>query len=350
MPQTGERSADALPRHADRYLDYLAVEKGLARHSLAAYRRDLAIYGRYLGAVGIDDPRQAIAADLAAFVAWLRDQRTPRGTPYAPSSVARTLVAVRGLHRFLVAEGLTPTDPSSEVTGPRQNRPLPKALSTDQVQRLIGAPAGEEPAGLRDRALLELLYAAGLRISELVDLDVDDVDTDGRTLRCRGKGDKERSVPFGRPAASAIAAWIVRGRPAVRPRSPALFCNARGGRLTRQGAWKLLKRHADTVGLSTAVSPHTLRHSFATHLLEGGADVRVVQELLGHASVSTTQIYTRVTDGRLRAVYERAHPRATVSGGSPAVPGAPPQPEDDALDAYAATARQGETTQQGAIP
>ena len=302
----------ATPRYADRYLDHLSVERGLSPHSLAAYRRDLALYGAYLDTAGIEDPREALAEDLSAFVAWIREQRTTAGSPYAASTVARTLVAVRGFHKFLVREGLAATDPASEVSGPRARRSLPKALSQDDIGRLLAAPVGEEPVALRDRAMLELLYAAGLRISELVNLDVDDVDLDARTLRCLGKGSRERVIPFGRPARAAVEAWAVRGRASMSPAGPALFCNRRGGRLTRQGGWKIIKKHADAAGLAAQVSPHTLRHSFATHFLDGGGDVRVVQELLGHASVNTTQIYTLVSRARLRAVYEQAHPRATA--------------------------------------
>ncbi len=300
----------ALPRHAGRYLDYLAVERGLSPHSLAAYRRDLGLYRAYLDAAGIDSPLAATAEDLAAFVAWIREQRTSAGRSYAPATVARTLVAVRGLHKFLLREGLADDDPSVEVTGPRPRRPLPKALTQSQTEALLAAPSGDDPVALRDRALLEVLYAAGLRITELVDLDVDDVDLSARTVRCIGKGDRERVVPLGRMAQRAVEAWLVRGRPALSAGGPALLVNRRGGRLTRQGGWKILKKHAEAAGLAASVSPHTLRHSFATHLLDGGADVRVVQELLGHASVNTTQVYTLVSRARLRAVYERAHPRA----------------------------------------
>ena len=303
---------DALPQHADRYLDYLAVERGLSPHSLAAYRRDLGLYGRFLGHAGIAGPLDSQAEDLAGFVAWIRDQRTPKDKPYAPSTIARTLVAVRGLHKFLVREGMTAHDPSTEVTGPRPRRPLPKALTMPQTEALLAAPVGDDPIALRDRALLEILYAAGLRISELVDLDVDDIDLSARTVRCVGKGDKERIVPMGRVAQRAVEAWLVRGRPALRPTSPSMLVNRRGGRLTRQGGWKILKKHAEAAGLGDTVSPHTLRHSFATHLLDNGADVRVVQELLGHASVNTTQVYTLVSRTRLRAVYEQAHPRAVL--------------------------------------
>ncbi|QBI21589.1 site-specific tyrosine recombinase XerD [Egibacter rhizosphaerae] len=300
----------SLPRHGDRYLDYLRVERGLATQSLAAYRRDLEVYGTWLAEHGPGDPLNASRDDLARFAGWLRERRTPRGTPYASASTARVLVAVRGLHRFLVDEGLATDDPSSELGGPSPGRPLPKALAVDEVEALLDAPTGDEPTGMRDRAMLELLYAAGLRISELVNLDVDDVDAAERVLRCRGKGGKDRVVPVGRTAAASVDAWLVRGRPAMAPRDAALFCNGRGGRLSRQGAWKIIKKHAEAAGLAERASPHILRHSFATHLLDGGADVRVVQELLGHASVNTTQIYTLVTDGRLRAIYDEAHPRA----------------------------------------
>lgn len=301
-----------LPKHADRYLDFLAVERGLSPHSLAAYRRDLVIYARFLSESGIDGPLETAPEDLAAFVAWIREQRTPNDKPYAPSSVARTLVAVRGLHKFLVREGMATSDPSTEVTGPRPQRSLPKALTMPQTEALLNAPVGDEPVALRDRALLEILYAAGLRISELVDLDVDDIDLHARTVRCIGKGDKERIVPMGHVAKKAVEAWLVRGRPSMRPTSAAFLVNRRGGRLTRQGSWKILKKHAEIAGLGDTVSPHTLRHSFATHLLDNGADVRVVQELLGHASVNTTQVYTLVSRTRLRAVYEKAHPRAVL--------------------------------------
>ncbi|MGH8900012.1 MAG: site-specific tyrosine recombinase XerD [Egibacteraceae bacterium] len=302
-----------MPRHADRYLDYLSVERGLSPHSLAAYRRDLVLYAMYLDVMGIDGPLDAEPDDLTGFVTWIRELRTARGKPYAISTISRTLVAVRGLHRFLLREGLADADPSVEVIGPRTPRPLPKALSLDQVERLLASPVGDDPVGLRDRAMLELLYAAGLRISELVDLDVGDVDFVRRTVRCLGKGSKERVVPIGRVACRALGAWTTQGRPVLTPGSSTLFCNRRGGRLTRQGGWKIIKRHAARAGFADRVSPHTLRHSFATHLVDNGADVRVVQELLGHASVNTTQVYTRVSRARLRAVYDRAHPRAKAA-------------------------------------
>jgi integrase/recombinase XerD len=302
--------AAPLPCHADRFLDQLRIERGLSANSLAAYRRDLSLYGVYLQQAQLASPVDADRDDLAAFVAWLRSRRGPSGKPYADATVARTLVAVRGLHRFLLTEGLARDDPARELAGPRGERPLPKALTLAEVERLLAAPVGDERGALRDRAMLELLYACGLRISELVGLDVDDVDTHQRVVRARGKGGRERFVPLGRVAAEAVDGWRVRGRPGLCPDGAALMLNQRGGRLTRQGAWKVLTRYAERAGLAGRVSPHTLRHSFATHLLEGGADVRVVQELLGHASVRTTQVYTRVTDTRLRAVYDLAHPRS----------------------------------------
>ena len=293
-----------------RYLDHLRAERGLASNTVAAYRRDLEVYGRYLEEVGITDPRQTTGEDLEAFVAWLRSRPSASGRPYASSSVARIVVAVRGFHRFLAREGLVPDDVSAGIGAPRADRSLPKALSVTEIERLLSAPAGDEPLALRDRAMLELLYGAGLRISELTGLDVDDVDRVERLVRVHGKGDKQRLVPYGEVADHALERWLVGGRPAVGPQSPALFVNARGGRLSRQGAWKLVRGHAAQVELDDRVSPHTLRHSFATHLLDGGADVRAVQELLGHASVTTTQIYTLVSRSALREVYERAHPRA----------------------------------------
>jgi integrase/recombinase XerD len=297
-----------------RYIDHLRAERGLSGNTVVAYRRDLALYGRYLEEVGIADPREVASGDLEAFVGWLRRRRSAAGSPYATSSVARIVVAVRGFHRFLAREGLTDADVAADLDTPRTARNLPKALSVDDIERLLGAPVGDEPLALRDRAMLELLYGAGLRIGELIGLDLDDLDPVERLVRVRGKGDKERIVPYGEVAANALDRWTVQGRPSRQPRSPAVFVNARGGRLTRQGAWKIVRGHAEHVGLGSSVSPHTLRHSFATHLVDGGADVRAVQELLGHASVTTTQIYTLVSRTALRRVYEQAHPRAHRHG------------------------------------
>lgn len=250
---------------------------------------------------------------MSEFLTRLREGDADHG-PLAASSAARTLVAVRGLHRFLALEGVLGADPARAVSPPRPPARLPKAISVDDVQRLLDVAAlGDPPLALRDLALLEVLYGTGARISEAVGLDVDDVDADEGVVRLRGKGGKERLVPLGSHAASALAAWAVRGRPALAARgrgTPAVFLGSRGARLGRQAAWSAVRAVADRAGLGGRVSPHTLRHSFATHLLEGGADVRVVQELLGHASVTTTQVYTLVTAQRLREVYLQSHPRA----------------------------------------
>jgi integrase/recombinase XerD len=298
---------------AERYLQHLAVERGLARNSLSAYRRDLRRYADVLGEDGISRIDDVTEADVSAFVARLREGDTSH-PPAKASSAARALVAVRGLHRFAAAEGLVGADVTSEIKPPVLARSLPKALTVDEVEALIDAAGFDQtPLAVRDRALLELLYGCGARISEAVGLDVDDVDLDGGSLRLLGKGSKERVVPLGRYARAAAEAYLVRSRPvlaAAGTGGPALFLNARGGRLSRQSAWSILRAAADKAGVTASVSPHTLRHSFATHLLDGGADVRVVQELLGHASVTTTQIYTLVTVDKLREVYAAAHPRA----------------------------------------
>lgn len=293
------------------------IERGLAAHTLEAYRRDLERYVAALAARGRTDIGEVTTQDVAAFLAGLRagDADHP---PLAASSAGRAVVAVRGLHAFASAEGLAAGDPARPVRPPAPPRRLPKAISVAAVERLLAAAAaGEGPAPLRDRALLELLYGTGARISEAVGLDVDDLELaiEAGAVRLAGKGGRPRVVPVGSYARAALAAYLVRARPtfAASARrasaSPAVFLNARGGRLTRQGAWAVLRAAASRAGLAE-VSPHTLRHSFATHLLDGGADVRVVQELLGHASVTTTQIYTLVTVEKLREVYAAAHPRA----------------------------------------
>ncbi len=249
---------------------------------------------------------------VSAFLAVLREGDADH-PPLAASSAARALVAVRGLHRFGVREGLTEHDPAREVKPPTPPRRLPKALPVDDVSRLLDSTIGDGPGVLRDRALLEILYSTGARISEAVGLDLDDIDTVERTVLLDGKGGKQRLVPVGRPALDALDVYRVRARPglvAAGRGTPAVFLNVRGGRLSRQSAWNALKVAARVAGIRTPVSPHTLRHSFATHLLEGGADVRVVQELLGHASVTTTQIYTLVTVNTLREIYATSHPRA----------------------------------------
>jgi integrase/recombinase XerD len=294
------------------YLDHLAVERGTARNTLDSYARDLRRYVLHLDATGVRGLDAVTEKEVAEFLAVLRegDDEHP---PLAASSAARALVAVRGLHRFAVREGLLEHDPAREVRPPSTPRRLPKALPLHDVLRLLEIPGDEGAGPLRDRALLELLYSTGARISEAIGLDLDDVDTIERTVLLDGKGGKQRLVPIGRPALAALDAYLVRARPGLATKgrgTPAVFLNQRGGRLSRQSAWQVLKVTAERAGITAAVSPHTLRHSFATHLLEGGADVRVVQELLGHASVTTTQIYTLITVNTLREVYATAHPRA----------------------------------------
>jgi integrase/recombinase XerD len=289
------------------YLDHLAVERGTARNTLDGYARDLRRYEQHLSTLGVPALGSVNEAHVSAFLAVLREGSDDH-PPLAASSAARALVAVRGLHKFAVREGLVSLDPAREVKPPAAPRRLPKALPVDDVLRLL-----EAPSALRDRALLEVLYSTGARISEAVGLDLDDIDATERTVLLDGKGGKQRLVPIGRPALDALDAYLVRARPGLAAGgrgSPAVFLNVRGGRLSRQSAWQTLKVAAEQAGLTASVSPHTLRHSFATHLLEGGADVRVVQELLGHASVTTTQIYTLVTVNTLREVYATAHPRA----------------------------------------
>jgi len=297
------------------YLDHLAVERGLAANTLASYRRDLRRYDAFLAEAGIGDLDGVTEATVSAFLVRLREGDTEHPALSA-TSAGRTIVAVRGFHRFCVADGLAVADPAAGVRPPQPARRLPKALPLADVEAILeaaGAPG--TTLALRDRALLEVLYGTGARISEAVGLDVDDVDRVEGSVLLRGKGGKERLVPIGSYALTAVDAYLTRARPELAAvgsseRAGALFLNARGGRLSRQSAWTVLVRTADRAGVTRDVSPHTLRHSFATHLLEGGADVRVVQELLGHASVTTTQIYTLVTVDNLREVFAAAHPRA----------------------------------------
>ncbi|ALE73833.1 Tyrosine recombinase XerD [Pseudonocardia sp. Ae168_Ps1] len=300
-------------RVVEDYLGHLAVERGRAQNTLRSYRLDLDRYVAHLADAGIDDLGRVRETDVAGFVTALRTGERP----LAASSAARALAAVRGLHRFAVLEGTVPADVAAGVAPPSLPSRLPTALTVDQVDQLLAGCVADGPTGLRDRALLELLYSTGGRISEIVGADLDDLDPGARTILLHGKGDKQRIVPVGRPALAAVDAYRVRARPDLAGRgtgSPALLLNARGGRMSRQSAWHALRAAAEASGLGpavvAAVSPHTLRHCFATHLLSGGADVRVVQELLGHASVATTQIYTHVTVDTLREVYATAHPRA----------------------------------------
>lgn len=297
-----------LDRALDAYLRHVTVERGLSSHTVGAYRRDLDGYRDWLTAEGIDDTADITPAVVDRFIA-ARASAEPQP---AATSLARLQSSVRGWHRFLAREGIEADDPTGRLRPPKTPRRLPKALTIDQVERLLAAPSAEEPLGIRDRALLELLYATGARVSEAVGLDVDDM-AHGEVLRLRGKGSKERIVPVGSYARAAVDAYLTRVRPelAAKGRASArLFLGARGAPLSRQSAWLVIRSAAERAQLTTEVSPHTLRHSFATHLLQGGADVRVVQELLGHSSVATTQIYTHVSVDALRDIYATSHPRA----------------------------------------
>ncbi|CAA9228530.1 MAG: Site-specific tyrosine recombinase XerD [uncultured Acidimicrobiales bacterium] len=300
---------------SEEYLTWLGVERGRAANTLAAYRRDLAAYEAWLDELGLHI-QQVTEPVVERYVAHLRS------TGKAPSSTARALVAVRNLHRFLLEEGRATVDPTGEVGLPRVPAGLPKALTEAEVAALLAAVAGSSAKALRDRAILELLYSTGMRISELTGLSLGDLQLADGTLRALGKGSKERLVPIGRYAGDALEDWLGRGgRPDMVPArwtrrndSEAVFLNTRGGRLSRQGAWAVVRSYGDRIGLGPRLTPHVLRHSCATHMLEHGADIRVVQELLGHASVATTQVYTKVTAERLRAVYDAAHPRARAAG------------------------------------
>lgn len=296
----------------DEFLTYLRFEKGLADNTIAAYRRDLAVWQRYCSERGIS-PSRAASDDLTAYLGFLRSKGSD-GAPYSPASVARMLVSLRSFHRFLVREGHATTDPTAKIGSPKRPRSIPKAIPLEDVERLIESP-GRDKLGKRDRAILESLYGAGMRISELVNLDLDDVDLDEGTVLIRsGKGGKSRRVPIGRAARAALGDYVTTVRPQLASKSrvpaAAIFLNSRGSRLSRQGCWKILRRYAEMAGLEDRVSPHTLRHSFATHMLDAGADIRVVQDLLGHASLATTQVYTLVSDSKLREVYYSSHPRA----------------------------------------
>jgi len=291
----------------DHYIRHLTIERGVAKNTVAAYRRDLVRYLEYLESKGISNIDQISELTVIGFA----EQLVSIGG-LAPTSVARILAAIRGLHKYWLLENLTNKDPSAAVKPPKAPRRLPKALTVSQVESLLNAVSVADPIGVRDRAILELLYATGARITEIVSLDLDDL-VDPTLLRVLGKGSKERLVPVGRYAQAALQAYLVRTRPLLALNgkgTPALFLNQRGGRLSRQSAWQIIHDASELAKLPGEISPHTLRHSFATHLLEGGADVRVVQELLGHSSVTTTQIYTMVTVDALREIYATAHPRA----------------------------------------
>lgn len=300
-----EQSA-ALTSEVRAYIRQLAIERGLSANTVAAYERDLGRYGTYLGGVGVVSASGIRREHVTGFVATLSAEQL------RPSSVSRMLSSVRGLHRFLLDEGRVEADVAADVKPPKLAMSLPKAITIDQMGSVLSATDGDDPQAIRDKALLELLYATGARISEAVALNVDDV-IEGDVVRLFGKGGKQRIVPVGSYARAAIQNYLVRVRPefATRTRDPAaLFLGIRGQRMSRQNAWLVIRAAAERAELGIEISPHTFRHSFATHLLAGGADVRVVQELLGHASVATTQIYTLVTADALRDMYVTAHPRA----------------------------------------
>jgi integrase/recombinase XerD len=296
------------------YLSHLSVERGLADNTLRSYRRDLRRYLDFMTARGLSEPSAVVENDISAFLGSLRTG-DPDHVALGTASAARTIVAVRGLHRFLLREQIVSSDVTAAIKPPRPAARLPKALPLSDIESILDA-AGAPGTTLasRDRALLELLYGTGSRISEAVGLDLDDLDLEDATVLLRGKGGKQRIVPLGSYARQSLLDYLTASRPALvstKTNTPAVFLNARGGRLSRQSAWTVLTKAAERAGVTADVSPHTLRHSFATHLLDGGADVRVVQELLGHASVTTTQIYTLVTVEKLREIYATAHPRAT---------------------------------------
>jgi integrase/recombinase XerD len=293
------------------FLAYLEFERGLSRNTLEAYRSDLLQYGRFLEARSIS-ALLATGADISDF---LSDLAAENDRPAASTAtIHRKAACLRSFYRHLRREGMLDSDPTAALSAPRRGRKLPHVLTRDEVNRLLSQPQGTDPPPLRDRALLETMYACGLRASETIGLELADVDLEEQVLRARGKGSKERVVPIGRQATEALAIYLTRGRPVLVAGGvePHVFVNFRGGQLTRQGLYKIVRRHALRAGLEDRMSPHTLRHTFATHLLAGGCDLRSVQEMLGHADVATTQLYTHLTSQRLKDVYFKAHPRATA--------------------------------------
>ena len=305
----------SLPIDVEEYLAWLVAERGRSANTVAAYRRDLVNYVSWLSTHGLD-PLSVTAPVIDRFV----HDRRPH---VAAASLARQMASIRNFHRFLVAEGRRGDDPTADVDGVRVPAGLPKPLSEDEVEALIGAVVGDDPVALRDRALLEFLYATGARISEVCGASIGDLDLEDGLVRLYGKGAKERLVPMGSCARRALDRWLRDGRPELEPTrwkrrgdAEAVFLDRRGGRLSRQAAWAVVVRHGERAGLRAHLSPHVLRHSCATHMLDHGADLRIVQEMLGHASISTTQVYTKVSQERLFEQYSRAHPRASVERGS----------------------------------
>jgi integrase/recombinase XerD len=293
------------------FLGYLELERGLSRNTLEAYRSDLQQFGEFLARRGLD-PLTIAPGELWEFASELATGRG--GRVVAPATLQRKIACLRSFYRHLRRERLIDHDPAAELRGPRSSARLPHVLSRDEVARLLEQPRGNAPGALRDRALLETMYACGLRASEVIGLELSALDLDGGVLRARGKGSKERIVPIGSKAIRSLRVYLVRGRPRLvgLRDEPRVFVNLRGGALSRQGLYKIVQRHAASAGLAHRMSPHTLRHSFATHLLSGGCDLRSLQEMLGHADISTTQIYTHLSTERLRDVYFEAHPRAQI--------------------------------------
>lgn len=302
MPQGSEPSG-AFARAVDAFLDYLGAELGLSERTRAAYRADLTEFARFAAGQGLSEPRAVPRTAVTLYLFWLR--RKGR----SPATVARRLAALRSFYRFLLRERWVGSDPTEDVASPKRAERLPRVLSVEEAGRLLAQPDVRTPEGLRDRAVLELLYGSGLRVSELVGLDVGDVDLEAELVRVVGKGNRERVVPLGSHAVRALQAYLQLGRPRLARSAGALFVSRSGKRLSRQWVWALLGRYARAAGISRRVTPHVLRHSFATHLLEGGADLRSVQELLGHANISTTQVYTHLSRPHLRGVFDRSHPR-----------------------------------------
>jgi len=299
---------ESFQRAVDAFLDYAGAELGLRENTRASYRADLTDFAAFAARRGLRGPEEVRRPTVTLYLFSLRR----RGLK--PTTVARRLAALRSFYRFLVRERWTTTDPTEDVAPPKRGERLPRVLSVEEVQRLLAQPDPRTPEGLRDKALLELLYSSGLRVSELVGLDVHHVDLEAELVRVVGKGDRERVVPLGSYAVQALQAYLTSARPRLAGSSAALFVSRSGRRLTRQWVWRLLRRYTRAAGISRPVSPHALRHSFATHLLEGGADLRSVQELLGHASISTTQVYTHVARPHLQEVFDRSHPRDAWEG------------------------------------
>jgi integrase/recombinase XerD len=306
------------------FLGYLELERGLSRNTLEAYRSDLQQLGQFIERCDLD-PLTITPSELAAFVSELADGRDGR-SPVAAATLQRKVASLRSFYRHLRRERLIDHDPAAELRGPRSRARLPQVLSRDEVVRLLAQPRGSSPGALRDRALLETMYACGLRASEVIGLELSELDLDGGVLRARGKGSKERIVPIGSKAIASLQAYLERGRPRLigLRDEPHVFVNLRGRPLSRQGLYKIVQRHAATAGLAHRMSPHTLRHSFATHLLAGGCDLRSLQEMLGHADIATTQVYTHLSTERLRDVYFEAHPRAQIHRSGEADASAPP--------------------------